>query len=803
VGVPFPNRRREESRAAVGCFVNILPVPIDRRGDPTFLDLLRRVRVTLLGHHRHQELPLERIVARCRPERDPGRNPLVQAGFTFEPPVDLALEGAEVESSRAHAGGAQLDVFMDLWRGREGFVGELEYCSDLFREATIERLVRNYRHLLQRALEPAAPAIPVSRLDLVHPSERELVTRAWNATSVSRGAPERLDLMFLEQAARAPDATALRMGSRRWSYRELASRARALALQLRSSGVEPGARVGLCMERSFEMVTAMLATTMAGGAYVPIDPEYPAHRVQLVLEDARPSVVLTDPELPGRRWHPEGVELLPVRLDGLDTVDELTPASSSPAEAAYVIFTSGSTGRPKGAANSHRGIANRILWMQEAFRLEPSDVVLQKTPYGFDVSVWEVFWPLCVGAQLEIAPPGAHRDPGALARLIQQAGVTTVHFVPSMLAAFLEHPGAARCRTLRRIVCSGEALPRELARRCCKLLDAELDNLYGPTEAAVDVSWWRCREDLDRDPVPIGRPIANTRLYVLDASGQPVPIGVPGELHIGGVQVALGYVNRPELTSTRFVPDPFDADPDARLYRTGDRVRWSGDGTLEFLGRLDDQVKLRGLRIELGEIEAILEQHPGVRQSAVLVRPLGPGEGRLVAYVVPFERADGGILSGALHAHALAHLPAYMVPQSFVVLDRLPLNANGKVDRRALPEPERAPAPDPRAAPAGELERWLLEQWKELLGLERVGLRDHLFEAGGTSMTAAQLVSRIEGRLGVELPLVRIFEHPTVEALAAHLEAAGARATGPARDPLAAARARGRLRRAQALRRPR
>lgn len=791
VGVPLTNRRREESQDTVGCFVNILPVPVDRAADPPFRDLMRAVRRTLLGLHRHQELPFERIVARVRPPRDPSRNPVFQAGFTFEPPVELTLQGLEVTSHKAHAGGAQLDVFMTLWPAGEGYAGQLEYCADLFDAATVDALVRNYLALLERLREPeVAESVPVSELSFLAPAERELVTRTWNATGVAYPGPSRMDELLAAQFERTPDALALRMGGRCWSYRELGARARGLAAQLRAWGVAPGDRVGLFMDRSFELVVSILGTILAGAAYVPIDPEHPLPRIEAVLDDARPSCVLTH-DAPGVAWRAPGVPVHTVRVDELAPLEHLALAALEPDSPAYVIFTSGSTGRPKGVVNGHRGISNRILWMQDAFRLAPADVVLQKTPYGFDVSVWEFLWPLCVGAQLEVAPPGAHRDPGALARVIQEARVTTLHFVPSMLQAFLEHPEAERCRSVRRIVCSGEALGGELARRCCRLLDAELDNLYGPTEAAVDVSWWRCRDDLGREPVPIGRPIANTQLYVLDPAGLPVPVGVAGELHIGGVQVALGYASRPELTRERFVPDPFAAAPGARLYRTGDRARWSRDGVVEFLGRLDHQVKIRGLRIELGEIEAVLEQHPDVAQAVVVADPVGEGDARLVAYVV----RRGAASQGDPRAFAAERLPAYMVPQLVVWLDRIPLSANGKVDRRALPAPAAAaPRAADAAPPRGELERWLLEQGREVFGNPVLGLDQNLFEAGGTSLAAAQLVGRIRRHLGVDVPLVRVFEHPTLRALASRLGAA----PGPeaaAADPLAEARERAQRRR--------
>ena len=797
VGVPFTNRRREASQSTVGCFVNVLPVTVDRAGDPPFLELLRRVRATFLGHHRQQELPLERILARCRPARDPSRNPLFQAGFTFEPPMALALEGLEVTSFKAHAGGAQLDVFMTLWEAGAGFAGQLEYCTDLLQAATVERLVQNYRTLLEHVLEPeAAKAVPVSRLGILHASERELVVRAWNATEVPYAAPPSLRELFLQQVERTPDAPALRMGARRWSYRELAGHAKALALELRAAGVEPGDRVGIYMERSFELVTAIYATVLAGGAYVPLDPEYPPHRIQQMLEDARPRCVLTQGDL-AASWPQGAVPLRSVRVDELAMAAEAPPCAIGPDDPAYVIFTSGSTGRPKGVTNSHRGIVNCTLWMQDTFRLGPSDVVLQRTPFSFDVSLWEFFWPLCVGAQLEIAPPGAHRDSGALAQLVRRAGVTTILFSPSMLQAFLEHPDAPRCHTLRRVISIGEALSGELARRCCRLLDAELDNLYGPTEAAVGVSWWRCRSDLDREPMPIGRPIANTRFYVLDAHGQPVPVGVPGELFIGGIQVALGYIHRPELTRERFLPDPFVDEPGARLYRTGDHARWNQDGTIGFLGRLDHQVKLHGLRIELGEIEAVLDQHPRVRQSVVVARATGAADTHLVAYVMADDVAgEAAPLADALRSHIAERLPSYMVPRRVMVLDRLPLNTNGKVDRKALPEPASVLSPGGElASPRNAIEAWLLDQWREFLGLQQMGLRDNVFEAGGTSLMAAQLIGRIRQRLDADVPLVRIFEHPTIEALAAHLGARTDASADPT-DPLTKARMRAEHRRA-------
>ena len=441
------------------------------------------------------------------------------------------------------------------------------------------------------------------------------------------------------------------------------------------------------MERSLEMVIALYGILKAGGAYVPLDPEYPPDRVAFMLKDTQVPVLLTQERLvPGLPEHGAQVICLDSDWEAIASESVDNPTSGALAEnLAYVIYTSGSTGRPKGVMNTHRGILNRLLWMQDTYQLDSNDRVLQKTPFSFDVSVWEFFWPLLVGARLIVARPGGHRDSGYLV-LIAEQGITTLHFVPSMLQVFLEDKDVERCRSLNRVICSGEALPYDLQERFFARLNAELHNLYGPTEAAVDVTHWQCQREGDSRLVPIGRPVANTQLYILDPYMQPVPIGVAGELHIGGVQVARGYLNRPELTAEKFIPDPFSDHPEARLYKTGDLVRYLPDGNIEFLGRLDFQVKMRGFRIELGEIEAVLSQHPAVGEVVVLAREDVPGDKRLVAYVVP--RPAPALLVTELRDYSKEKLPDYMVPAAFIQLDALPLTPSGKVDRRSLPPPE-------------------------------------------------------------------------------------------------------------------
>jgi amino acid adenylation domain-containing protein len=514
------------------------------------------------------------------------------------------------------------------------------------------------------------------------------------------------------------------------------------------------------------MVVAIYGTLFAGAVYVPLDPDYPDSRIANMLEDAEPVLVLTHGPV-AERCRGFGRAHLVLDVDTLPNDGAPPVTGTVPRDALYTLFTSGSTGRPKGATNTHRGVRNRILWMQEALQLTERDVVLQKTPFSFDVSTWEFFWPLFVGATLEVAPPAVHRDPMALCRLIQDRQVTCLHFVPSMLGAFLEHPESSKCQSLRLVVASGEALNAPLVERFARAFSARLINLYGPTEAAVDVSIWDTSEDVNRSPVPIGKPIANTQLYVLDPEAAPVPLGVAGELYIGGIQVALGYVNRPELTRERFVADPFSGRADATLYRTGDLVRHASDGNILFLGRLDHQVKLRGQRIELGEIETALERIDGVRKAAVIVHPSNALDARLIAYVAVAE-ADGKSAHSdqELRRSLAAHLPAYMVPDRFLRLPELPLNSNGKVDRKALPTPEVEPKQaEPRVAPRSEVEQWLYSQATELMGNAELGIFDNLFESGLTSIMVAQLVGRIHRQYGVEVPLVRLFEAATISNL--------------------------------------
>ena len=600
---------------------------------------------------------------------------------------------------------------------------------------------------------------------------------SWNATA--RDYPQlTLPEAFEQQVARTPDAPALRFRDEALTYRELNDRADALALELAALGAGPGGLVAVCMERSIEMVIALYGILKAGAAYVPIDPEYPADRVAFMLEDTDAPILLTQRAVAGTLGQGRarvialddpGRETAPARTAPVSTAE--APQKPGLDDLAYVIYTSGSTGKPKGAMNAHRGISNRIHWMQDAFGLGPDDRVLQKTPFSFDVSVWEFFWPLLFGAELVIAEPGGHRDTSYLTRVIREQGITTIHFVPSMLQLFLEDPRASECTSLRRVICSGEALPKAVQDRTfARLPGAELHNLYGPTEAAVDVTWWGCDPRSSLSFVPIGKPVANTQMYVVDDEFKPVAIGTAGELIIGGIQVGRGYLNRPDLTAERFVEDPFSGRPGARLYRTGDLARYLPDGNIEFLGRNDFQVKIRGFRVELGEIEAALEAVDGVRQAIVVSRQRPSGDVELVAYVS--SRGDGAPSIEALRSRLLERLPAYMVPTTFVAIDQFPLSPNGKVDRKALPEPSRA-RPELGTAfvlPRSRLERHVAEKWRQVLDLDSVGVHDRFFELGGTSLQAARFVNEMQTDLGESIFVVTLFGAPSVAEYAKFLQ---------------------------------
>jgi amino acid adenylation domain-containing protein len=767
LGTPAAGRGRAELEGLIGFFINTLVLRADLSGGPGVAELLSRIKETVLGADAHQDLPFERLIDALELSRDLSRSPLFQVMLAFLnlPAVEERPGTLAVTRFPFAAHQAQYELYVALTDAPDGLSGYLEYRTELFDAATARRLALGFETLLAGIAR--APHGPIAQLPLLSPGEEQQLVREWNDTTVAYAWPrERGGLHHLvgAQVARTPGAVAASFEGESLTYAELDARANRLARHLRSLGCGPETRVAVVLERSLELLVALLGTLKSGAAWVPLDSDAPRERLSFLLGDARPAVLLTQerlqPALPATT-----ARILPLHPDGRESRDFSGAALDEPADdlqLAYAIYTSGSTGHPKGAMVHHAGIRNRLLWMQQAYGLGPGDTVLQKTPYSFDVSVWEFFWPLLAGARVAFARPGEHRDPAALAARIAAEGATVLHFVPSMLQVFLDEPGIARCRTLRRVVASGEALAPELVRRFHERLPGvALENLYGPTEASVDVTFQPCPPEGAARAVPIGRPIANTRIHLMDRGGRPVPVGVAGELWIGGVNVGRGYLGRPELTAERFVPDPL-GDRSDRLYRTGDLARHRPDGAIEYLGRIDHQVKLRGVRIELGEVETVLLRHPEIREAAVAVRETGAVR-RLVGYVAPAAAAR----HDELRRFLLEHLPEAMVPARFVGLDALPLSPNGKLDRKALPAPDPASARGEVAfrPPESAVEVALAQAWSEALDVPRVGLLDNFFALGGDSILSIRVLARARD-LGLPMTLQQIFRHQTLGELA-------------------------------------
>ncbi|TMC24294.1 MAG: amino acid adenylation domain-containing protein, partial [Chloroflexi bacterium] len=813
VGTPVANRNVAEIEGLIGLFVNTLVIRTDLADDPTFVQLLRTVSEVCLSAYAHQDIPFEKVVEALSPERNMSRTPLFQVMLVLqntalqrEMAINQELADAPlvplITTLKVESVTSKYDLTLSITRTEQGLYCALEYSTDLFEAETITRLLANFQTLLQGIVDN--PQAHIFDLPLLSSAQREQLLLQWNATQTDFAQDVCVHQLFEQQVERTPDAVALVFEQQQLSYQQLNGQANQLARRLLKEGVGPDVLVGVCMERSLEAVVALLAVLKAGGAYVPLDPAYPQERLAYLLSDTQVSVVLTLTQLCNAME--QAHRLLPnVKLIVLESalcISERAckdnPASTTQSDhLAYTIYTSGSTGKPKGAMNTHRGICNRLLWMQDTYQLSQQDRVLHKTPFGFDVSVWELLWPLLAGARLIVARPGGHQDPSYLRTLITQQQVTTLHFVPSMLQAFLAESNLQNGTSLRQVMCSGEALSPEL--QACFLREVgeevQLHNLYGPTEAAIDVTFWQCQRESDGGSVPIGRPIANTQTYVLDSKLEIVPVGVVGELYLGGVGLGRGYWKQPELTAGRFIANPFAGkgqEPGTRLYRTGDLARYRPDGAIEYLGRMDHQVKLRGLRIELGEIEATLRAYPGVQEAVVVLREEDEVRKYLVAYVVTSPLAPVGqahrLLTEQIHEHLCKRLPDYMVPASILLLERLPLMPNGKVDRKALPIVDLVHRHhnERTVAPSTPLQELLGQIWQDVLGLSHVGIHDNFFELGGHSLLAIQLLSRVRGRVGVEVALRAVFEEPTISGLALLVEQALREGVGLSIPPLVA-----------------
>ncbi len=771
VGSPIAGRNRSQLEGLIGFFVNTLVLRTDASGDPSFLELLARVRECALDAYAHQELPFEKLVQELRPQRDPSRNPLTQVMFALQnaPGEELGLPGLRCSRVQLCADTAKFDLTLSLSEEPDGLRGQLEYATDLFEAGTIERLVGHWRVLLEAIV--ADPGQAISKLPLLTEAERHQLLVEWNDTAVEYPRERCIHQLFEAQVERTPEATALVYEDQQLTYGELNARANRLAHHLRSLGVGPEVLVGVCLERSLELVVGLLAVLKAGGAYVPLDPSYPAERLAFMLEDTQAPVLLTQQRslarLPAYSGHTLCLDRDAARF--AQHPETNPPGSCSPTNLAYVIYTSGSTGKPKGVMVEQRAVV-RLVRNADYVRLGPDDGVAQASNASFDAATFEVWGALLNGARLVVLQKATLMDAQSLAEAIASQRITTL-FLTTALFNRLAHASPPPFAALTHLLFGGErADPGSVLRVLEHGAPRQLVHVYGPTETTTFATWCAVENANGlRGQVPIGRPISNTTAYIVNCDGQPQPTGVVGELLIGGDGVARGYLRRPELTAERFASDPYCANSAARLYRTGDFARYRADGNIEFIGRRDQQVKIRGFRIEPSEVEAALTSHPAVAGCAVVVAEVRPGEHGLVAYYAATEGAD--LSREAARGFLRSKLPEHMVPAVFVALSSLPLTPNGKVDRSRLPEPREAPEVDRvrSRAPGDQLELHLVKLWERMLGVEGIGIHDDFFELGGHSLLAAQLFDEIERLCGRRLPLDTLWYKGASIADVAHL----------------------------------
>ena len=778
VGSPLAGRSRAEFAGIIGYFVNPVVLRADLSGNPPFKTFLRQVRHTVLAALEHGDYPFALVVERLQPARTPDRSPLFQVAFVLDKPPTLP-GGSETprlanEEGVAHGlvlgtitggqRGADFDLDLRILEDERAFSTTWRYNTDLFDSATIARMAEHFLVLLEGIV--THPDRQLSELPLLTETERYQLLTEWNATQADYPQEMCMHQLFEAQAEQTPEATAVVFEAASLTYRELDQRANQLAHHLQTLGVGPDVLVGICMERSLEMVIGLLGILKAGGAYVPLDPEYPKERLAFMITDAAVSVLVTQDRLVAHLpTHAAQVVCLQSTWEELAHYPVVSAGRAvTSTHLAYVLYTSGSTGQPKGVQIPHRALVNFLQTMRQQPGCTAHDTLLAVTTLSFDIAALEIFLPLIVGGRLVVASREVATDGVQLSTYLAHTGATVMQATPATWQLLLA-AGWQGSKALT-VLCGGEALPPALA---AQLLErsATVWNLYGPTEATIWATAFQV--DARQGTIPIGRPIANTQIYLLDAHLHPVPLGVLGELHIGGVCLARGYLHRPELTTSKFIPHPFSDEPGARLYKTGDLARYLPDGTLEYLGRMDQQIKLHGFRIELGEIESILQQHAAVRESVVVMREDCPGEKRLVAYVVPHQTLAPSV--SAWRDFLKEKLPAYMLPTAFIMLDALPLLPNGKVNRQGLPAPDRSRPELEHSAvlPRNAIEEVIAGLSASVLGLDQVGIYDDFFELGGHSLLATQLTSRIQDAFHIDIPLRRFFEAPTVAGLAALL----------------------------------
>ncbi|MHC5747769.1 MAG: non-ribosomal peptide synthetase [Nostoc sp.] len=764
VGSPIANRNRMETELLIGFFVNTLVLRTDLSGNPTFREFLRRVRQVTWDAYDHQDLPFEKLVEELQLERDLSYSPLFQVKFMLEnaPKVDLKLPGLTLSFMSGENSTAKLDLSLDMYETASELMGVFEYNTDLFNEATIHRMVQHFCCLLSGIVKN--PEQHLSELPLLTHAELHQLLVEWNDTQIEYPKDRCFHQLFEAQVERSPNAVAVVFKDEQLTYRELNRRANQLAYHLQKLGVKPEVIVGLCVERSLEMVIGLLAILKAGGAYLPLDPTYPSERLTFMLSDSQVPILLTTQKLV-TELPQHTAQIVCLDTDWTTIAQESDQNLNSGAiveNLAYLIYTSGSTGTPKGVLVTHQGLSNLTKDKIRTCKVQPDSRILQFFSLSFDASIPELVMALGSGAALHLGTPEDLLPGSALMQILREQAITHITLPPSALAVL----PTAELPALEMVLVGGEAPSGELIAQWSK--GRLFINAYGPTETTVNASMVECGND--GQSLPTVRPAANKQLYILDQHLQPVPIGVPGELHIGGVGLARGYLNRPEKTADTFIPNPFSDEPGSRLYKTGDLACYLSDGHIKLLGRLDHQVKIRGFRIEPGEIEALLTQHPGVQESIVIVREDQPGDKRLVAYVVPDPENNPTI--GDLRRFIAEKLPNYMIPAAFVSLDVLPLNPNGKVDRFALPVPDTA-RPELESAfvaPSTPTEETLADIFAKVLEVEQVGVHDNFFELGGHSLLATQLVAQLLKTFEVEVTVVDLFEAPTVTGLAERIE---------------------------------
>ncbi len=788
IGTPFAARNRTELESMVGYFINPLALRLDLSGDPTFKELLGRAKETTLEAFAHADVPYESVVRVTNPQRDLSQTPVFQAMMVLHNPAwqterpKFEPAGIRCVEISHEKGWSKFDVLVGISERTAGLNTTWEYSTELFTPTTVQRMMEHFRTLAESA--GADGDRPISRLSMLSDSERAKVLVSWDPSREPLPQRETIKELFEEQVARTPQAPAVVFEDERLSFDELNRRANRIAWLLRERGVGPGELVGILMEKSIDLLPAVLGVVKSGAAYIPLDPMYPADRIEFMVSDAQPSLLLTQQ----RHLQTAPGESIPkIAVDDEDVLEGFSeddpPGVATGDDLAYVIYTSGSTGKPKGAMIANKSLTSAFFAYERAYRLRDLNAHAQMASFSFDVFTGDMIRSLLAGAKLVLCPIETVIDPAALHQLMLDEGIDAAEFVPATASVMFDHVAGANktLEHMRLVIVSSEAWTNDKCRFFMSLCGPQtrLLNAYGLTEATIDSTWFEPAAASEPPPgrfVPIGVPLDNTRIYILDTNLEPQPIGIPGELCVAGVAVARGYLNRPELTAQKFVPDPFSDEPGALLYRTGDRARRLLDGTIDFLGRTDRQIKIRGFRIEPGEIETVLERHPGIRAAAVVDRLDARGETRLVAYI---DAAEPAPEATDLRTFLSDHVPNYMIPSAFVSVDELPHTPNGKVDLDALPEPEwdQESTSEDFIAPRTESERGIADIWGQVLSVGDIGIHDNFFALGGHSLLAMQVISRVHEELGVTLTLRAIFDAPSVVELAAEVDRAAA---GPA-----------------------